>query len=221
MAFRDRQEAGQILAEKLAHYRGRDDLLVLALPRGGVPVAFEVAKSLEAPLDICVVRKLGVPGASELAMGAVASGGARVLNSEVIVARQIPRASIDAAVAKEEREIARQEQIYRHGRPALPIADHLAILIDDGLATGATMRAAARAIRQHNPKGIVAAVPVGAAETCRELREEFDEAICAAEPEAFRAVGLWYEDFLPTSDQEVMALLDEAAGLWHSHASGK
>ena len=219
MAFRDRIEAGQILAEKLVRYRDQPDVLVLALPRGGVPVAFEVAKSLHAPLNVFVVRKIGIPGQEELAMGAIASGGVRVLNDEVVEQLKIADRVIDAAAREEQRELERREREYRAGRPAPEIKDHVVILIDDGLATGSTMRAAAQALRQRNPKRIVVAVPVGAAATCEEVRDEVDEVICAVAPEQFYAVGMWYEDFLQTSDEEVKTLLDEAQHWTTEHVS--
>jgi putative phosphoribosyl transferase len=211
MAFRDRIEAGQVLAEKLAHYRDRSDVLILGLPRGGVPVAFEVAKSLHAPLDVFLVRKLGLPGQEELAMGAIASGGVKVLNSEVVESLRVPDHVIEKVAAEEQRELERREKEYRAGRPAPEIEGRVVIVIDDGLATGSTMRAAARALRQQHPKRIVVAVPVGAASTCAEFRDEVDETICAIAPEQFYAVGMWYEDFLQTSDEEVKTLLEEAA----------
>jgi putative phosphoribosyl transferase len=219
MAFRDRIEAGQILAEKLAHYRDRPDVLVLGLPRGGVPVAFEVAKALHAPLDVFMVRKIGVPGQEELAMGAIASGGVRVLNDEVVEQLGISDRVIDAVASEEKKELDRREREYRADRPAPEIEGHVVILIDDGLATGSTMRAAAQALRRRNPKRIVVAVPVGAAATCEEFRDEVDEVICAAAPEQFYAVGMWYEDFLQTSDEEVQTLLDESLHWTTEHVS--
>lgn len=211
MAFRDRLEAGQFLAEKLEHYRDRPDLIVLALPRGGVPVAFEVAKALHAPLDIFLVRKLGVPGSEELAMGAIASGGIRVLNHDVVDHLGIPDWMIDRVAADEHKELERREREYRGDRPALEVRDHTVIIVDDGLATGSTMRAAAKALREQQPKRIVVAVPVAAASTCQEFEGEVDETVCAITPEQFYAVGMWYLDFGQTSDSEVKALLKEAA----------
>jgi predicted phosphoribosyltransferase len=199
-----------VLAGRLLKYANRPDVLVLALPRGGVPVAFEVARALHAPLDVFLVRKLGVPGHEELAMGAIASGGVRVLNDEVVRVLHIPDEEIDAVAAEEERELERREQAYRDGRPAPDARGRIAILIDDGLATGSTMRAAVAALRQQGPARIVVAVPVGAAETCAELQEEADEAVCARTPEPFYAVGLWYEDFAQTTDEEVHELLQRA-----------
>ena len=206
--FRDRHQAGQALAAKLAHFRGRDDLLVLALPRGGVAVAYEVARALDAPLDIFVVRKLGFPGHEEYAMGAIASGGVRVMNREL--SAQVPPAVVEAVVEREQAELERREHLYRGDRPALDIRGRTVIVVDDGLATGSTMRAAVQAIRQQQPAQLVVAVPVGAEETCRELRREVDAVTCATSPEPFHAVGLWYEDFPQASDEEVHSLLDRA-----------
>jgi putative phosphoribosyl transferase len=210
MIFRDRKEAGQRLAALVHKYAGRSDVLVLALPRGGVPVAFEVARELKAPLDIFLVRKLGVPGHEELAMGAIASGGTRVLNEDVVQYLQIPGDVIDAIAADEQRELERRERVYRDGRPAPKIEGQIVILIDDGLATGSTMRAAAAALRKQNPARIIVAVPVAPAETCEDFRAEVDEVVCAATPEPFRGVGLWYEDFSQTTDEEVRAILQRA-----------
>lgn len=219
MAFRDRFEAGQILAEKLAHYRDRDDVVVVALPRGGVPVAYEVAKVLHAPLDVFLVRKLGLPGHEELAMGAVASGGVRVLNDEVVEGLAIPNHVIETVEANELRELERREKEYRGGRSGVKVQDKVVIIIDDGLATGSTMRAAAQALRQQNPKRIVVAAPVGARVTCDEFRDEVDEVVCAIAPEHFRAVGLWYEEFLQTTDAEVRKLLAESVHWMHPTVS--
>lgn len=197
--------------EKLVKYAGRDDVIVLGLPRGGVPVAFEVAHRLGAPLDVFIVRKLGVPGFEELAAGAIASGGVRVLNEDVM--RSIPHAdeAIGAVTIRETAELERREQIYREGRPAPQLRDRIVILVDDGLATGATMRAAIEALRQSGAAKIVVAVPVGPQETCRELEEEADETICLSTPEFFQAVGQYYEDFSQTSDEDVRELLSHAA----------
>ncbi|MGZ5230152.1 MAG: phosphoribosyltransferase [Burkholderiales bacterium] len=207
-AFKDRTHAGRVLAEKLKHYRDNPDVVVLALPRGGVPVAFEVAQALHARLDVFIVRKLGVPGHEEYAMGAIATGGVRVLNPDL--AGMIPSSAIDAVGAREQQELERRERLYRGDRPPLQIEGRIVILVDDGLATGSTMRAAVAAIRKQNPKRIVVAVPVAAPETCDEFRAEVDEVICASTPEPFRAVGLWYDNFDQTSDEEVHALLDAA-----------
>ena len=205
--FRDRYEAGRVLASRLGSYAERTDALVLALPRGGVPVAFEVAQTLHAPLDVFLVRKLGVPGHEELAMGAIASGGLCVLNMDVVDGLRIPDAVIDEVAADELRELERREQAYRDDRPLPDVREHIVILVDDGLATGSTMRAAARALRQQQPRRLVVAVPVAAPETCAELRVEVDEIVCAMTPQPFRAVGYWYEDFSQTTDAEVRELL--------------
>src|SRR6267378_8331191 len=205
--FRDRREAGRVLAEKLAAYANRPDVLVLALPRGGVPVAYEVARALGAPLDVFVVRKLGVPGYEELAMGAVATGGVRVLNEQLVERLGIPDDMIDAVAAREQQELARRERLYRGGRPPPDVRGRTVILVDDGLATGATMRAAIMALRQLQPARIVAAIPTASPETCEELRAEVDDVICAITPEPFLAVGHWYEDFSQTTDDEVRDLL--------------
>jgi putative phosphoribosyl transferase len=211
-AFPDRAEAGRFLATKLSKYSGRDDVIVLGLPRGGVPVAYEVARALRVPLDVFIVRKLGVPGFEELAVGAIASGGVRVLNEDV--ARALPNADeiIEAVTKHETAEVERREQKYRDGRPAPEIQGKTAILIDDGLATGATMRAAVKALRQRGAAKIVVAVPVGPLDTCKEFEEEADEVVCASAPEFFQAVGQYYEDFSQTSDDEVRELLARAAG---------
>ncbi len=210
-AFINRAEAGQILAEKLGKYAGRDDVIVLGLPRGGVPVAYEVAKSLGVTFDIFVVRKLGVPGFEELAAGAIASGGVRVLNNDVVSALPNAGEIIEEITAKEMTEIGRREQLYRAGRPAPELHNRTVILVDDGLATGSTMRAAVQALRQSGVKKIVVAVPVGPPETCREFENEADEVICAAAPPHFHAVGQYYEDFSQTTDEEVRDLLARAA----------
>jgi erythromycin esterase-like protein/predicted phosphoribosyltransferase len=205
--FRDRREAGRLLAAKLAKYGGRPDVIVLALPRGGVPVAYEVASALGAPLDVFVVRKLGVPGYEELAMGAVATGGVRVLNDQLVNRLGIPDSIIDAVASREEQELARRERLYRDGRPPPNVRGRTVILVDDGLATGATMHAAIQALRQQQPARIVVAVPTASPETCEEMRTEVDEVICAITPEPFHAVGLWYQDFSQTTDEEVRELL--------------
>src|SRR6266480_142737 len=210
MIYRDRPEAGKHLAAQLAHYANRDDLVVLALPRGGVPVAYEVAKALSAPLDIFLVRKLGVPGYEELAMGAIATGGVRVLNDDVVEYLLIPAGVIDSVAADELRELERRERAYRGNRPEPAVRGKTVILVDDGLATGSTMRAAAAALRQQNPARIVVAVPVSAPQTCNEYRMGVDEIICAKTPEPFHGVGLWYEDFSQTTDEEVRELLKKA-----------
>ena len=210
MLFKDRRQAGKALAEKLTRYAGKPDVLALALPRGGVPVAFEVARALHAPLDVFLVRKLGLPGHEELAMGAIASGGVRVLN-DIVETMHIPEEVVEAVTAKELKELKRRERMYRDDRPAPDVGGRTVILVDDGLATGSTMRAAVAALRQKRPAHIVVAVPVGAAETCAEFQDEADEVVCACTPEPFYAVGLWYEDFSQTTDGEVHDLLEQAA----------
>ena len=211
MFFRDRRDAGRALAAELGEYEGRDDVLVLALPRGGVPVGYEVAQALGAPLDVFLVRKLGVPGREELAMGALATGGVRVLNRDVVQALAIPDDIIHGVASEEARELRRRERAYRGDRPAPEVRGRTVILVDDGLATGSTMRAAVAALRAQGPERIVVAVPVGSSETCAELGVVADEVVCAHTPEPFRAVGLWYEDFAQTTDQEVGDLLARAA----------
>jgi predicted phosphoribosyltransferase len=210
MLFRDRTEAGRFLAGKLTAYANRPDVLVLALPRGGVPVGYEVARALHAPLDVFLVRKLGVPGREELAMGAIASGGVRFLNETVIRGLKIPDDVIEAVGAEEQRELERREKAYRGDRPAPDVRGRTVILVDDGLATGSSMRAAVAALRRQGPAHIVVAVPVGAPETCDDFQEETDETICARTPDPFWGVGLWYEDFSQTTDAEVRDLLQRA-----------
>jgi erythromycin esterase-like protein/predicted phosphoribosyltransferase len=205
--FRDRREAGRVLAEKLTTYANRSDVLVLALPRGGVPVGYEVAGALGVPLDVFVVRKLGVPGYEELAMGAVATGGVLVLNDQLVERLGIPQHIIDAVAARERQELARRERLYRSGRPPLDVRGRTVILVDDGLATGATMHAAIQALRQQNPARIVVAVPTASPETCEEIRARVDDVICGITPEPFDAVGRWYRDFSQTTDDEVGVLL--------------
>jgi len=215
MIFRDRTDAGRQLAALLTRYADRTDVLVLALPRGGVPVAYEVAKELNAPLDVFLVRKLGVPGHEELAMGAIAPGGVRVLNEDIINYLKIPDEVIDAIAAVEQRELERRQRAYRDDRPPPDVKDCIVILIDDGLATGSTMRAAAASLRLQKPGRIVVAVPVSSPETCDELRSEVDEIVCAFTPEHFQGVGLWYEEFSQTSDEEVRELLKRATQRQH------
>ncbi|WP_165252586.1 phosphoribosyltransferase [Paludisphaera soli] len=210
-AYRDRREAGRVLAAGLAAYAGRTDVLVLALPRGGVPVAYEVARALGAPLDVFLVRKLGVPGHAELALGAIASGGVRLLNDDVVQALGVSPGVVDAIAAEEWAELERREREYRGDRPTPEVRYRTAILVDDGLATGASMRAAVAAVRKGAPARIVVAVPVGAPSTCRELLRQVDEVVCPRTPERFHAVGLWYHDFSQTTDEEVRALLGRAA----------
>jgi putative phosphoribosyl transferase len=210
--FRDRTEAGRLLGEQLREYAGRDDLIVLALPRGGVPVGYEVAKALGAPLDVFIVRKLGVPGHEELAMGAIATGGVAVLDEGLIRAVRIGRADIERVVATELRELERREARYRGGRDPPDLTGKTVILVDDGLATGSTMRAAAIAVRRCNPARIVVAVPVASPQTCDDFLDDVDEVLCVLTPRPFHAVGLWYEDFSQLSDDEVRNLLAQAAG---------
>jgi putative phosphoribosyl transferase len=213
--FENRAEAGQKLATKLARYANRPDVLVLALPRGGVPVAYEVARTLRAPLDVFIVRKLGVPGYEELAMGAIASGGVRVMNDDIARNFDFPQTAIDSIVQREEAELRRRDRLYRGNRPAPNVHGRTVILVDDGLATGSTMRAAAVALRRMGPSKVIVAVPVAAPETCAEFRSEVDDVICFATPDPFMAVGAWYADFSQTSDQEVRDLLEQAA--FHHH----
>ena len=210
-AFANRTEAGRLLAEELKTYASQNDVVVLGLPRGGVPVAYEVAKRLHAPLDVFIVRKLGVPGFEELAAGAIASGGVRVLNEDVVRAISYAAEAIEAVTAKETAELQRREQIYRGGRPAPELSGKTVILVDDGVATGATMRAAVKALRDRSVAKIVVAVPVGPPDTCEELGQQADEAICLSTPPFFQAVGQYYEDFSQTSDNEVRELLTKAA----------
>ena len=206
-AFEDRKDAGRALAARLRQYSGRSDVVVLALPRGGVPVAFPVAEALDAPLDLFLVRKLGTPGHRELAMGAIASGGTRVLNDEVVKWYGISPAAIDAVAREEEQELVRREAAYREGRDAPSLEGRIVILIDDGLATGSTMMAAVKAVRQRDPAKVIVAVPVGARDTCEALSTVADEVVCVRTPEPFSAVGQWYLDFDQTTDEEVRQLL--------------
>lgn len=209
--FKDRAEGGRFLAQKLRQYANDPNVVVLALPRGGVPVAYEVAQLLKAPLDVFVVRKLGVPGSEEYAMGAIASGGIRVLDDNVISYLRIPAEVVDEITAEEFTEVERRERLYRGKRAPVDVTGRTVIIVDDGLATGSTMRAAVKALRKKNPKQIVVAVPVGARETCDSFRHEVDTvAVCAITPEPFRAVGLWYRDFSQTTDAEVQQLLTKA-----------
>ena len=218
MLFRDRADAGRQLLSRLRAYEGHHDLLVLGLPRGGIPVAYEVARGLGAPLDVFVVRKLGVPGQEELAMGAIASGGVRVVNVEVVRALGISAEMLDRAAAEESRELERRETSYRGDRPPPRIEGRTVILVDDGLATGSTMRAAVAGLGQQRPGRLVVAVPVAARATCEELRREVDELICHATPEPFLAVGRFYDDFSQTTNEEVRELLAAARA---GEASGK
>jgi predicted phosphoribosyltransferase len=209
--FRDRAEGGRRLAEKLGKYAGRPDVLVLALPRGGVSVAFEVSQALGAPLDVLVVRKLGVPGHEELAMGAIASGGAWVLNNHLMKTLQPSIRMIQEVAAREHQELTRRERIYRGDRPALEVRGRTVILVDDGLATGSTMRAALAAVRRRKPAHLIVAAPAAAPSTCAELAKEVDECVCVITPNSFHAVGVWYEDFSQTTDDEVRDLLERAS----------
>jgi putative phosphoribosyl transferase len=207
--FEDRKDAGRTLAGELLEYKDRPDVIVLALPRGGVPVAHEVAQALNAPLDIILVRKLGLPGHEELAMGAIASGGVRVLNDEVIQSLSIPQKLIDRVAERERHELERRERAYRGDTPRPELAGKTVILIDDGLATGASMRAAIAGVRAQDPASIIVAVPTAAPETCASFEELADEIICATTPQPFYGVGLWYENFSQTSDDEVQEMLED------------
>jgi putative phosphoribosyl transferase len=210
LPFKNRIEAGRLLAEELKSYANRTDVLILALPRGGLPVAFEVAQALSAPLDLMLVRKLGVPGQEELAMGAIATGGIKVLSQELVKSLDISDAALEAVISKEKRELERREHTYRGDRPVPEVGNRCVILIDDGLATGATMKAAVLALRQQQPAQIIIGVPVAPPDTVEELRKEADEIICLATPEPFYAIGTWYVDFSQTSDEEVRTLLARA-----------
>jgi putative phosphoribosyl transferase len=208
--FRNRFEAGRILGQRVGQVIRDPSTLVLALPRGGVPVGFEAAQPLDADLDVFLVRKIGVPGHEELALGAIASGGIRVLNHALIRELELPSGLVDTATAREQRELARREILYREGMPPVPVDNRTAILVDDGLATGATMLAAARALRLKKPKRIIVAVPVASVEACNDIRAHVDRIICMETPDPFYAVGVWYEDFSQTSDSEVRELLERA-----------
>jgi len=211
--FRDRRDAGRRLAAELRTYAQRPDVIVLALPRGGVPVGYEVARALGVPLDVFVVRKLGVPWHDELAMGAIASGGVQVLNRDLMRAAHVSEDQLQQVIASERAELERRERLYRGDRPFPELRDKTVILVDDGLATGASVRAAIAALRKKAPKRIVVAVPVAAAEICDAFRDVADEIICLETPESFRAVGMWYDDFTQTTDEEVHALLEPLAGV--------
>lgn len=208
--FADRYQAGRVLAKMLEGYAGNPDVVVLGLPRGGVPVAFEIARALGAPLDVFMVRKLGTPGHEELAMGAIASGGAVVLNAEAIHGLRIRREEIEEEIDREREELSRRERLYRRSRDPLDVVGKIVIVVDDGLATGSTMRAAVAALRTHKPAAVVVAAPTAAPESRAAMKAIADDCVCAITPEPFRAVGLWYEDFEPTSDDEVRALLERA-----------
>lgn len=208
--FTDRAEAGRALAQRLVHHADSAGI-VLALPRGGVPVAYEVARALRLPLDVFIVRKLGVPGQEEFAMGAVATGGVRVMNERVVLGLGIPDAVVDVVAAREGQELLRRERLYRGNRPPPDLEGRTAIVVDDGLATGSTMKAAVAALRRERAARIVVAVPVASEEACADLRDEADEVVCVATPEPFHAVGVWYADFRQTTDDEVIGLLERAA----------
>jgi predicted phosphoribosyltransferase len=209
--FSDRREAGAVLARQLESYKDRKDVVVLALPRGGVPVAYEVARALNAPLDVFVVRKLGVPAHRELAMGAIAPGGVRIVDNNIITSYGVSQAAVERVSREELAELERRERAYRSGRESVELSGRIVLLVDDGLATGSTMKAAVQAARARGPERIVVAVPVAAPKTCRELAEIADEIVCARTPEPFAAVGQWYVDFSQTSDAEVRELLRESA----------
>lgn len=208
--FRNRRDAGQKLAQKLSHYASRPDVIVLALPRGGVPVGYEVSRALHVPLDIFIVRKLGIPGQEELAIGAIASGGIRVLNEDILRMLPLPPKVIERVAQRELQELQRRERLYRGDRPPPDVRDRTVILVDDGLATGASMRAAVQALRAQNPKRIVVAVPTAAPEACEAFEKEVDEVVCAITPEPFLGVGRWYEDFSQTTDEGVRLFLEDA-----------
>lgn len=221
MIYRDRSDAGRHLGERLKRFADRDDVVVLGLPRGGIPVAYEVAGALRATLDVFVVRKLGVPGLEEYAMGAIASGGARVLNEDAIRPLRIPPSVIDFVAEREEREIRRREAAYRGERPLVEVAGKTVIVVDDGLATGSTMLAAVAALRQMAPKRIIVAVPVGSGDACRSLERVADEVECLATPEPFQAVGLWYRTFDQTTDDEVRTILSRSLAQQHAGAGAQ
>ncbi|MBI4212848.1 MAG: phosphoribosyltransferase [Chloroflexi bacterium] len=210
--FRDRRHAGQILARQLERFADRPDVLVLGLPRGGVPVAYEVARELGALLDVFIVRKLGVPGYEELAMGAIATGGVQVLDPEVMQMASVTQSELDAVIEREQRELARRESAFRGSRPPPEIAGRTVILVDDGLATGASMRAAVGALRRQEPRLLVVGVPVASRAGCRQFEELVDEIVCILTPEPFHAVGLWYQDFSDPSEDDIRAMLDRASG---------
>ena len=211
LRYRDRRDAGRALADRLRHFAGRQDVIVLALPRGGVPVAFEVAKAIGATLDVFMVRKLGLPGHPEFAIGAIASGGIRTLDDDLVRYYRIPAAAVEQLARAEQQELERRERVYRGARPPLVLEDRTVILVDDGLATGSTMRAAVIAVRRQLPSQIVVAAPVGARQACRALDQVADEVVCAMTPEPFNAVGLSYQNFEQTTDDEVRYLLAAAA----------
>jgi predicted phosphoribosyltransferase len=209
--FQDRSEGGRLLAQALRQYEGRPDVVVLALPRGGVPVAYEVAKALKAPLDVFIVRKLGVPGHEELAMGAIATGGVRILNDEVVRQLNVPPQMIELTTMREQQELERRERLYRGDKPAPDVRGKTVIVVDDGLATGSTMKVALAALRQQQPAKLIAAAPIAPPDTCESLQEVADEVVCAVTPEPFMAVGAWYRRFDQTTDEEVRDLMKRAA----------
>jgi putative phosphoribosyl transferase len=211
VVLQNRTQAGQLLALKLAAYANRSDVLVLALPRGGVPVAFEIAKTLNLPLDICLVRKLGVPGRKELAMGAIATGGTLVINRDVVDWLHISPDMVQQVIVQEQQELERRDRAYRGDRPLPEIENRTIILVDDGIATGSTLRAAIATLRQQNPREIVVAVPIASSIVCQELKAEVDQVVCLRKPEPLNSISLWYEDFSQTSDEEVRTLLAQAA----------
>jgi putative phosphoribosyl transferase len=213
LPFEDRTQAGRLLGEALAEYAKRSDVIVLALPRGGVPVGFEVARMIDAPLDIILVRKLGTPGQEELAMGAIASGGVCVLNPDIVAVIDISQEAIEAVAATERQELERRERAYRGNKPPPTVENHCIILVDDGLATGASMLAAVSALRQRKPASIVVAIPVAPSDTVQRLKQEADDVVCLATPEPFSAVGRWYREFSQTSDDEVKSLLERAGSM--------
>ncbi|MBN2109469.1 MAG: phosphoribosyltransferase [Methanosarcinaceae archaeon] len=221
VVFKDRTDAGRKLAEELSEYSGREDVILLALPRGGVPVAFEVAKELGVELDVFIVRKLGVPGYEELAMGAIASGGIKVMNMGVVDSFQISGTAIESVVEAEREELERREELYRKGKPELDVTGRTAILIDDGLATGATMKAAVQALRTQDPERIIVAVPTASREACEEFETDVDRTVCLTTPEPFYGVGAWYANFTQTSDKEVCDLLKQAEQIRKSGTSSR
>lgn len=210
MVFRDRKQAGELLARKLTKYANREDVVVLAIPRGGVPVGFEVARALHAPLDVFIVRKLGVPWQEELAFGAVATGGIRVLDEQIVESLQLTPEQIEKVTERENKELERRERVYRGKRAALAVKGKLVLLVDDGIATGSSMLAGITALRQLEPAQIIVATPVAPPTTCARLRKKADDLVCVSTPESFFAIGQFYDNFLPTSDAEVCALVEEA-----------
>ena len=213
MYFRDRTEAGQVLARRLQQYKNQPDVLILGLPRGGVPVAYEVARDLNAPLDVFIVRKLGVPGHEELGMGAIATGGVRTLHEGIIREIGISPQTIEAVSAREQAELERRERLYRGDRPAPTIKGRTVVIVDDGLATGSTMKAAIQAVRQQDPRQVIVAVPTAPSETCEQLKESADHVVCALTPEPFFSVGGSYADFTQITDGEVRDLIASAANI--------